>query len=270
MHSNIDAGRNSMKFSFPIAVSLGLAFAFFSTSVASGPPQQQVTEAGAINLTAKSANVAESGTAVKINILRWSTDEERNPVVSALDPVAQEAARAAPTEGGRGRGGRGSRGAAAGLDPNDPALADVVASGRGGRGGGRGGRGDAGPAKPPDPISTLTAELSTGPTVGYLWTTEVVGYSIKYAYRAPLPNGGERIILATDRRLGGTAGWKPVSTGIPTDYEFTLIEVRIDSKGVGEGKASLTSKVIFDNEAKTIALESYSSTPVILQSVKKI
>ena len=258
-----------MKLSSPIAVRLGLAIVFLQVFAVSGTAQQQTAGAGVISLTAKSANVAESGTPIKINILRWSTDEERNPVVAALDPVAQAKAQAAAAEGGRtGRGGRGNRG----LDPDDPALADVVASGRGrgGRGGGRGGRGDAEAAKPPDPIATLATALSKAPTVGYFWTNEVVGYSIKYAYRTPLPDGGERIILATDRRLGGgTAGWKPNATGTPTDYDFTLIEVRIDPKGVGEGKASLTSKVIFDSEAKTVALENYSSTPVLLQGVKK-
>jgi len=133
---------------------------------------------------------------------------------------------------------------------------------------GRGGRGGAAGA-PADPIATLTAALGKAPTVGYLWTNEVVGYSIKYAYRTSLPAGGVRIILVTDRRIGaGTAGWRPAVTGTPTNYEFTLIEVRLDSKGVGEGKASLISKVILDNEAKTLALENYAATPVILQDFR--
>jgi len=252
-----------MKLTNPITRSLSFALIFF-----------QATGTSPIALTAKSANVAQSGTPIKLNILRWSTDDERKPIVAALDPAAQEAAAQAAASsggrGGRGRGGaRGDQGAAAGLDPNDPALADLVAAGRGGRGGrGRGGRGDAEPAKPADPIVTLTGALNKAPTVGYLWTNEVVGYSIKYAFRASLPDGGERIILATDRRLGGTVGWKP-ATGTPTDYEFTLIEIRMDSKGMGEGKSSLTSKVVFDNEAKTIALDNYSATPAVLQNVKR-
>jgi hypothetical protein len=256
-----------MKLTNPITRSLSLALVFFQT-----------TGACQINLTAKSVNVSQSGTPVKINILRWSTDEERKPIVAALDPAAPAAAQTAASSGGRG-GGRGARGgargdqdAAAGLDPNDPALADLIAAGRGGRGGrggGRGGRGDAEPAKPPDPIATLTAALGKAPTVGYLWTNEVVGYSIKYAYRSALPDGGERIILLTDRRLGGgTVGWKQ-ATGASTDYQFTLIEIRMDPKGTGEGKASLTSKVIFDNEAKTLALDNYAATPAVLQSVKR-
>ena len=267
-----------MKLMIPIALCLFLALAFFSLPAmhaqtpASSP--KQTTGGVPLNFTAKSANVADAGTPIKINILRWSNDDESKPVVAALDPAAQDAAQAA-ANGGRG-GGRGGRGgdAAAGLDPNDPALADLVAAGRGARGGrgagGRGGRGDAEPAKPPDPIVTLTGALGKAPTVGYLWTNETVGYSIKYAHRIPLPDGGERIILATDRRLGGgTAGWKLSGNAAPTDYEFTLIEVRMDSKGSGEGKTSLTTKVVFDNEAKTIALENYAAAPALLQNVKR-
>ena len=255
-----------MKLIIPITRSLGVTFAILQVSLALySTPTGAQAPAGPIDLTAKSANVAEAGTPVKISILRWSTDEERKPVVDALDPAAKPAAQAAAAAGRGGGGGRGGRGQ---LDPNDPTLAGLDGQ-RGGRGG-RGGRGDATPAAPPDPISTLTGALGKAPTVGYLWTNETVGYSIKYAYRIPLPNGGERIILATDRRLGvGTVGWKPVASGTPTDYEFTLIEVRIDSKGLGEGKASLTSKVIFDNEIKTPVLDNYAATPAILQNVKR-
>ena len=100
----------------------------------------------------------------------------------------------------------------------------------------------------------------------------MTGYSIKYAYRAPLPDGGERIILATDRRLGAhTAGWAPAPTATPvTDYEFTVIEMRLDPKGLGEGKTSLTTKVIVDNAgARPVALDNYAATPAILGNVKR-
>ncbi len=54
-----------------------------------------------------------------------------------------------------------------------------------------------------------------------------------------------------------------------TDYEFSLVEIRLDSKGLGEGKTSLTTKVILDNEARTVALDNYAATPAILQNVKR-
>ena len=222
-------------------------------------PSSTHAQSGEINLKATSANVKESGSPVKVRIIRWSTDEERNPVVAALNP-APPAAPARAAGGGAGAAGRG--GAAA----------------RGGRGGaGRGGRGDA--AAPLSPVAALTAAIGKGPTLGYIWTTDITGYSIKYAYHAAMPDGGERIVLATDRRLGAyTAGWQPsaarpaadasAAPALP-DYDFTLIEIRLDSKGVGGGKMSLTTKVILDNEARTVALDDYVAAPAILQNVKR-
>ena len=54
-----------------------------------------------------------------------------------------------------------------------------------------------------------------------------------------------------------------------TDYEFTIIEIRLDGKGVGEGRTSLTTKVVVDADAKTVALESYQAAPAILRNVKR-
>jgi hypothetical protein len=215
-----------------------------------------------VNLTASTVNVSESGAPVKIRILRWSTDEERTPVVAALTPAvpspAAAGAEANPAaDDGAARAGRAGAGRAA-----------RGGAGRGARGGaGRGGRGNA---AAPNPTAALTAAISRAPTLGYIWTNDVTGYAIKYAYHASLPDGGERIILATDRRLGAyTAAWKPVAAAPATDYEFTLIEIRLDSKGSGGGKTSLTTKVIVDNEAKTVALDDYAATPAILQNVKR-
>jgi hypothetical protein len=220
--------------------------------------QKKTTTDEVINLTATSANVNEPGSPVRIRILRWSTDEERNPVVAALTPASPVAAPAgAAAADGAARGGRGGAGRAA-----------RGGAGRAGRGGaGRGGRGDG---APPNPTAALTAAISRAPTLGYIWTNDVTGYAVKYAYHAPLPDGGERIILATDRRLGGyTTAWKPSAATPVTDYEFTLIEIRLDSKGLGGGKTSLTTKVILDNEARTVALDDYAASPAILQNVKR-
>ena len=48
-----------------------------------------------------------------------------------------------------------------------------------------------------------------------------------------------------------------------------MIEIRFNGKGVGEGKTSLTTKVIVDNEAKTVALENYATAAPILRNVKR-
>ena len=178
-------------------------------------------------------------------------------MVAALTPASPVAAPAGATAGdGAARGARAGAGRAA-----------RGGAGRAGRGGaGRGGRGD----RAANPTAALTAAISRAPTLGYIWTNDVTGYAVKYAYHAPLPDGGERIILATDRRLGAyTAAWKPVAATPVTDYEFTLIEIRLDSKGLGGGKTSLTTKVILDNEARTVALEDYAAAPAVLQNVRR-
>ena len=245
-------------------------------------------------LTASSANVKESGTPVKIRIFRWSSDEERAPLVTSLTAPPPGAGRAAGGRPGGGGGGRGANaGAARGAAPatdaaapaqaqepapapapaGDAAAADAQAGraaragGAGGGNRGRGGRG--GDATPLTPIQAFTAALQKAPTVGYIWTTDVTGYSIKYAWHATQPDGTERIVLATDRRLGAySPAWTLNNSGTPTDYEFTLLELRLDPKG-GEGKASLTTKLVADNNTKQLSLENYAAAPTILQNVKR-
>ena len=90
-------------------------------------------ETGEVNLTAVSASVSESASPVKIRILRWSTDEERNPVVAALTPSAPVTAPADVAAGSPPE---------AGLSPD---LGRILQR-RGARRGARGGRGGAGAA----------------------------------------------------------------------------------------------------------------------------
>ncbi len=237
---------------------------------------------GPVRFTATTANVSGAGEPIKINLTGWSTDAQRDEFVAAWSLTAKPAA-GAEARGGRGargaagaRGGRGARGArggggdAAGGDvPADPDAPDADNPAfRFGRGGARGGA--AGEAAQ-TPEASLAAAIKKAPTVGILWTSETVGYSIKYAYRLPQPDGGERIILATDRRVGAWSSlWKPAGTaGAMPDYAFSVIELRVNAKGEGEGKGPVAAKVAVDSAAKTIALDSYAGLPVVLKAVKR-
>jgi len=183
-----------------------------------------------IDLTATSVNVAEPGTPVKIKILRWSTDEERAPILVALNPVP----------------------------PRSPARnSDAAPTGRGRAGRGRG-RGAA--AAPLSPIAAFSAALGRAQTIGYIWTNDITGYAIKYAWHASLPDGTERVVLASDRRLGAyTDAWKPSTPAADTDYSFTLLELRTGPKGLIEGKTSLNSKIVVDEAAKSVVLDNYAA-----------
>jgi hypothetical protein len=195
-----------------------------------------------MSFSATTANVSGAPDPVRIDLLRWSTDADRTQLMNAwnMKPTASATA-------GRG-GGRGGRG-----------------------GGGRGGRGGA-PAEevPATPESTLTTALQTATTVGYLWSSEVAGYAIRYAGKVTGPDGSDRIILITDRRLGMTNNlWTPSGSAMPNKLNFSIVELRVNPKGEGEGKASLTGTVAPDDAAKIVALENYASLPVILKGVHR-
>lgn len=120
--------------------------------------------------------------------------------------------------------------------------------------------------------SDLLNAVRSAPSAGYLWTSESFGYTLRYAHHMPLPNGGERIILLADRRLGSWSGnaWKASSQAGSPDYEFTVIELRLNRQGGGEGKMSLAAKVTADPEGKTIALDQYEAAPILLKGVGRV
>src|SRR6266849_3032333 len=74
-------------------------------------------QAPILGFTATTANVSGAPDSIRIDVLRWSTDAERDQLFSAWTQPGATGA------GGRGASGRG-RGPAP-LDPDDPALAGV-------------------------------------------------------------------------------------------------------------------------------------------------
>jgi hypothetical protein len=215
----------------------------------------QTTAPPVARFAAQTANLKGGPDSVRIDVLAWSTDAARSQLVDAwnLVPPAPAAAPrgAVDTVPGRGAGpapsGRGTRGARGAPTAGAPRGAAAV---------------------PNTPDKALAAALDGGTGVGYLWTSESTGYSLRYAYRIALPDGGERIILATDRRLGDLDGsWKPAD-GLASEYDFSVIELRLNARHEGEGKASVTGKVAIDSSANTIALEGYAALPLTFRDVK--
>jgi hypothetical protein len=189
------------------------------------------SDTAVLSLHATIADAATAG-ALTITLSRWSTDAERAPLLAALTAPPPAPARAA--------------------------APPVAAGGR------AGGRGRGAPPPPPSPFARLSAAVKAAPTLGYIWTDGVTGYSIKYAWRSPGMEEKERIVLMTDRRLNAHApDWAPA--GSAGDAEFTVIELRIDGQGTGEGKTSLTTNVTIDTMAKTLALDGYAAAPAWLK-----
>jgi hypothetical protein len=195
------------------------------------------SEAPGLMVRATTANVTGAPDAVRIEVLRWSTEQERERVVNAWELKA-------PAGGaGAGKGAaKAGRGAAKAPEPGAPNTAT--------------------------PDGSVTAALQEMPTVGYLWTSEMAGYAVRYAGRVANADGSQRVVLLTQRRLGSqNQAWRAAS-GAANGYGFSVIELRLNAKGEGEGKASVVGTVAMDAAAKVVTLADYAAAPVVFRDVR--
>jgi hypothetical protein len=117
--------------------------------------------------------------------------------------------------------------------------------------------------KGPDKLLDVLRDL---PKVGYFKTPETLAYDLHYAQHEPLPEGGERVVLATDRYI---RFWEIARSSRTTDYPFTLIELRLDREGKGEGKMSIATRITADKDTNTVELENWGTQPVMLKDVRR-
>ena len=177
------------------AAAIVAAFALLAFAQTNGTPER---------FTATAVNMDRGGSGtLEIVVNRWSTDAERNKLVSTL------------------------------LDSGENKLLDA---------------------------------LQSTQKVGYIRTLNSIGWDLHYASRRALPDGGEQVVIATDRPIGfREAANQPRSI----DYPFTVIEMHLNADGEGTGTMSVATKVMADKETRTIQLENYGTTPVMLTSVKR-
>ena len=112
----------------------------------------------------------------------------------------------------------------------------------------------------------LLDQLQKLPRVGYIKVNGGLGYDLHFAHRVPGEDGGERVVIATDRRIGF---WEAANQPRSIDYPFTLIELRLNADGEGQGKMSLATKIMIDKKTNTATLENFETQPVLLESVKR-
>jgi len=191
-----------------------------------------------MQLTATTANVSAPDS-VRIEILRWSTDDERERLMAAWDLKSS-----AGTPGLDKGAGKQGRGAGKGRGPTSESSNNTT------------------------PETSLARALNETTTVGYLWSSEVAGYALRYAGKVDAADGSRKIILIT-RRLGAVnQRWNPTFQGTSNSYDFSVIELRLNAKGEGEGRASLVGKVAPDVAAKIVTLENYDALPAVFHTVR--
>jgi hypothetical protein len=115
--------------------------------------------------------------------------------------------------------------------------------------------------------NALLRALRKTKRVGYIRLPNSLGYDLHYARQVDDTDGGRRILLATDRRIGY---WEERNQPRSTSYPFTLIEMRLDRNNQGEGKLALATRISVSKDKQHIELENYASEPVRLTSIKKV
>jgi hypothetical protein len=114
--------------------------------------------------------------------------------------------------------------------------------------------------------NALLETLQDAPRVGYIRSNTSLGWDLHFASRVRGEDGGQRIIIATDRPMSFSETWNQSRS---VDYPFTIIELRVNDSGEGDGTMSLATKVIPDKANNIVTLENYDIQRIRLQQVKR-
>jgi hypothetical protein len=107
--------------------------------------------------------------------------------------------------------------------------------------------------------------LQDNQKTGYIRLPNTIAWDLRYAFESPLPDGGRRVVLVTDRPISfAEARNQPRSI----DYPFTLIEIHFNKDGIGVGKMSVRTKISMSKDKSTVELENYGIEPVRLTEVR--
>jgi hypothetical protein len=112
----------------------------------------------------------------------------------------------------------------------------------------------------------LLDTLKDMPKVGFIRQTSSIGWDLRYSRHTPLPDGGESVVVATDRPI---SGWEAINQPRTIDYPFTVVELHLNASGEGEGKMSYATKITADKKTDSIVLENWGTSPVLLQGVHR-
>jgi len=110
-------------------------------------------------------------------------------------------------------------------------------------------------------VSTTLRKLGKA---GYLFLMGERGWPIRYAREFETSNG-RQIILGLDRPVT----FSEVYAGSQArDFDVTVIVLKLDSSGNGEGIASVGTELVWNEAEDKIGITNFSSQPVKLTSVR--
>ncbi len=100
--------------------------------------------------------------------------------------------------------------------------------------------------------------------VGRVQGAQFRGYDLRFARQMPLGDGGTRIVLAADRYVPFIEARNNPRL---SDYPFTLVEIRLDKNGMGDGRMLVATRLNVNKE-QVVEVENYGQQPIRLNQVK--
>ena len=91
-----------------------------------------------------------------------------------------------------------------------------------------------------------------------------LGWNLRYAWHEALPEGGDRIVIATDRQMSFR---ETVNNPRTAEYPFVLIQIHLDKEGKGEGKMAAFTQIRYDQKKNVMEIENYGTEPVRLNEL---
>jgi hypothetical protein len=115
------------------------------------------------------------------------------------------------------------------------------------------------------PDATMTALMKL-PQVGFIKTPNSLGYALFYARQTPLPDGGHRVVIATDRSLTfGQMVRQPTSN----EYDYSVVQMEFPKSGKGKGTLVLAGLVKIDPKTQKFEVENYQGAPILLRDIEE-
>ena len=111
----------------------------------------------------------------------------------------------------------------------------------------------------------LLRALQRMPRVGFIRAPGTLRWNLRYARQQPLEDGGRQVVIATDRPIDF---WEARNRPRVSDHPFTILELRLDNDGRGEGKMLAHTRIRIDRSTSNLVLEDYALLPVRLSQIR--
>lgn len=111
----------------------------------------------------------------------------------------------------------------------------------------------------------LLEELQKQPAVGSVRFNTELAWDLRYARELQQPDGGTRVVLATDRPMSAWEIWNQPRYSM---YPFTIITLDIDADNQMTGNVILAAKVTGDKDGRLLTVENFATQPVQMTDVR--